>query len=90
MKLELEVYDCLCELSTFVINDVDADNRDFGEKYDHGSEYAEDYACGNMQFDPKNATQTILDKYKITLTEYNEICSKLETVLGFGSCGWCV
>ena len=90
MKLEIEVYGSLCELSTFNVNGIDADYQDFGEKYDHGSDYAEDYACGNMQFDPKSASQTILDKYKITVDDYNEICSKLEDKLGFGSCGWCV
>lgn len=90
MKLELEVYECLCSLSNFRINDIEADYNDFGEKYDHNPEDAEDYACGNMQFDSKNPTQEILDKYKISVDEYNEICSQLEDKLSFGSCGWCV
>lgn len=90
MKLELEVYSALCALSVFTINNIDAEYEDFGDKYDHCPERAEDYACGNMQFDPKLPTQTILNKYKITVDEYNEICSELEDKLSFGSCGLCV
>jgi len=78
MKLELKVYDCLCSLSKFTINNIDADYDDFGEKYDHDPENAEDYACGDMQFNSKPYTQEILEKYKITVDEYNEICNELE------------
>lgn len=89
MNLVLEVYDALCETSVFTINGIRADNDDFGSKCDEGAEYADDYCCGNMQFTPKPATQNILDKYKITVSEYNEIAEKLNEGLSFGSCGWC-
>ena len=89
MKLELEVYGCLCETSIFRINDIDASSDDFGNKYDHDSENAPDYCCGNMLFETKKSTEEILNKYKITDEEYYEIGEKLEEKLSFGSCGWC-
>ena len=88
MKLEIEVYSCLCELRVFNINDIKAKYEDFRDKYDTDQENADDYCCGNMRFIPKNATQEILDKYKISIDEYNEICEKLDC-LSFGECGWC-
>ena len=88
MKLKLEVYKCLCELEEFEINGIEANYEDFGDKYDTQPSLADDYCCGNMQFVPKLATQEILDKYKINVDEYNQICEELNC-LSFGSCGWC-
>ena len=88
MKLEIKPYNALCSLELFKINDLDADYYDFGDKYDNDEENAEDYCCGDMRFFPKPATQKILDKYKINITEYNKICKKLDC-LSFGCCGWC-
>lgn len=88
MKLKLEVYKCLCALAEFEINGIKASYEDFGDKYDTQPSLADDYCCGNMQFIPKLATQEILDKYKINVDEYNQICEKLNC-LSFGSCGWC-
>ena len=89
MELKLEVYGCLCELSTFEINSIEADYDDFGDKYDHDSEKAEDYCCGDMQFDGKDSTPEILAKYSINQTEYDDIVSQLTEKLSFGGCGWC-
>lgn len=88
MNIKLEVYDALCETAVFEINGIKADYGDFGDKYDTDPENAYEYCCGNMQFIPQPATQEILDKYKITLEEYNEICKMLDA-LSFGECGWC-
>lgn len=88
MKLKLEVYKCLCALAEFEINGIKASYEDFGDKYDTQPSLANGYCCGNMQFIPKLATQEILDKYKINVDEYNQICEKLNC-LSFGSCGWC-
>ena len=90
MKLELEVYGCLCSTSTFKINNINANYNDFGYKYDHCPESAEPYGCGNMQFDSIPPTQEVLDKYHISVDEYNEIADKLAEELSFGCCGWCV
>jgi len=89
MKLKLSFFSALCSTCEFNINGIEADKDDFGEKYDHDSENAENYCCGNMKFDPILPTQEVLDKYKITVNEYNEIASQLEEGLSFGSCGWC-
>ena len=90
MDLKLEIYGCLCATSIFTINGVDADYDDFGDKYDHDTESAEDYGCGDMQFDGKQSTPEILAKYSITQSEYDEVVSELSEKLSFGRCGWCV
>ena len=90
MKLELEVYSALCATETFKINNIDADNDDFGNSYDASPETAEDYGCGNRVFKSKLATQEVLDRYKISVDEYNEVCEQLQDKLSFGNCGWCV
>lgn len=90
MELKLEIFGALCSTSEFEINGVAADSDDFGEQYDHDQENAEDYACGDMRFERKASTTEVLDKYKITESEYQEIAEKLEDGLSFGCCGWCV
>lgn len=90
MDLELEIGTSLCYASTFIINGINADTNDFGEQYDASPDEAEPYGCGNMTFYPRRAAPEILNKYNITLEEYNEICGKLEDGLSFGSCGWCI
>ena len=90
MKLDLVFGHALCYTPTFVINGIEADERDFGQKYDHDPENAEDYGCGDMKFDRQEPTQDVLDKYGITVPEYNLIAGQLEVGLSFGTCGWCV
>ena len=90
MELELEIYGYLCDTRVFTINGVNAYYEDFGEKYDRDSRNAEDYTCGNMRFTGNPSTTEILDKYKITEEEYQEVVSKLEDGLSFGCCDWCL
>ena len=87
---EVEVYSALCATKIFKVKGIEADKDDFGDQGDQAPEEAEDYACADMQFVPKRATQEVLDKYKITVDEYNEIADELASKLSFGSCGWCV
>lgn len=89
MKLELEFGTYYCYPKTFIINDIDADEEDFGKKYDDSPETAPEYGCGNMRFHPYEPREEILKKYNITLNEYEQICDKLEDGLSFGRCGWC-
>jgi len=90
MEYTLTIYGCLCATKEFVINGISADSGDFGTQGDRNSWEAEDYACADMQFNREPATQTILDKYGISLDEYDTIASELEDRFSFGSCGWCV
>ena len=78
-----------CSLEVFTINGKGADQYDFGDIYDHDIESAEPYACADMHFDPKPPTKEVLDKYHITVEEYNTICNELEDKLWVGRCGWC-
>ena len=90
MKYTLEIYGALCATSTFIINGVGADSDDFGSQGDTSPEMAEDYACGNMQFEMNAPTEEVLSKYSITKEEYETIGRELEEKLSFGCCGWCV
>ena len=90
LKLKLKFYDAYCMTSKFEINDIEAKYEDFGDKSDMDSENADDRGCGNMKFEIKTSTQEILDKYNITITQYNKIARKLEEGLSFGKCGWCI
>lgn len=89
MKLKLEFYGCLCSTEKFVINGVFADVGDFGCKEDLNPEDAPDYGCGNMSFVPRLPTKAVLDRYSITVDEYQSICEKLADGLHFGRCSWC-
>lgn len=86
---KLQVYGALCEPSIFEVKRKEADYEDFVDKYDHYPEGAEEYCCGDMSCDIKNPTQEVLDRYDITLDEYQEIAEKLSDELSFGRCGWC-
>lgn len=90
MVLELSFYRALCSHETFAINGIAADSDDFGNKGDCAPELAEPYGCGDMQFTRRLATDSVLLKYNINLSEYDEICQRLEDGLSFGMCGWCV
>ena len=90
MKLTIKVYGCLCSLSRFQINGINAEQDEFGEQGDQDQINAEDYGCGDMRFVGHNATTKILEKYGISNEEYNEIVAELEDKLSFGSCGWCI
>jgi len=90
MKLKIEVYGALCELSEFKINGKNAEHCEFGDKYDADPENAEDYGCGNMVFERNPVDPDVLKRYGITPKEYSEVCDKLEDLLSFGRCGWCV
>lgn len=90
MKLELEIYGCLCSTKIFRINGIEADTDDFGEKYDDDPSDAPEYGCGNMQFHPYSPDPQVMKKYHINTQEWDEICDKLADGLSFGYCGWCI
>lgn len=91
MEVIIEPFSGLpCELEIFTINGKKANSMDFGDTYDHDTENAEPYSCGDTYFDSKPPTKEVLDKYNITKEEYYNICNKLEDKLHVGCCGWCV
>lgn len=90
MKVIIKPYCALpCALETLSINGIRADECDFGAGCDESPEIAEDYGCGYWRFTARPATRTILDKYHLTVDEYNEVAQMLESALDVGRCGWC-
>ena len=87
--IKVSKWSCWCPV--FTIKGQNADAEDFGDwdDIDRHCEDKPDHGCGNMTFTPKPATQKVLDKYGITVDEYNEIASALEDGLSFGRCGLC-
>lgn len=91
MELIIEPFHSLpCELEVFTINGIAANSMDFGNMYDHNEEAKEPYGCGDMYFESKLPTSDVLQRYNITVDEYNTICIDLENKLYVGKCGWCV
>jgi hypothetical protein len=81
----------LCELSSAShINHKRIDYDDFVKKYDHDSENAPEYGCGNMQADVIESTPEVLAKYGIDEDEYKIISFEISQALSFGPCGWCI
>jgi len=89
VKLALIFGTALCYCRNFEINDVDARYEDFGTKEDRRPDDADEHCCADMRFTADLPQQAILDKYKITFEEYNEIAEKLTEGLSFGQCGCC-
>lgn len=91
MEVKIKPFGALpCALKTFSINGIRADQDDFGMGQDESPEIVEYHGCGHWRFTAKPATQTVLDKYHITIDEYEDIAKQLEVVLDVGACGWCV
>lgn len=86
MELELEIHGSLCSTSTFKINGIDADAREFGSQRDESPETA---ACGDMQFTPSAPDKEVCEKYGITEADFIEIADKLSEGLSFGCCSFC-
>jgi hypothetical protein len=79
-----------CSLDVFTINGMRADVSDFGSTEDIDSEHAEEYCCSNRVFVQKNPRVEVLNRYGITIDDYDEIVTTLRNVLHVGSCGWCI
>lgn len=92
MNIVAKPYHALpCNLETFTINGIEAEVRDFGSSEDTDPYSAEPYGCGDHRFVRHETPKAgVLGKYRITIDEYNEVCSELESTLAVGSCGWCV
>ena len=89
MKLEMGMPYC-SYLKVFRINDIEADEEDFGASMDADELCAPEYGCGDRRFFSNEEPQTgVLDKYHITYEEWETICNKLEYMLDWGRCALC-
>lgn len=90
MELVIKPFRSLpCELEEFTINGKAANSRDFGSTFDH-NEKRKSYGCGDMRFEPNLPTSEVLQRYNITVDEYNTVCMELLKKLDVGKCGWCI
>lgn len=91
MELVIKPFRSLpCELEEFTINGKAANSRDFGDIFDHNEAERKPYGCGDMRFEPKLPISEVLQRYNITVDEYNTICKELGYKLHVGKCNWCV
>ena len=91
MKIKVKAGYC-ASADIFTINDIPADINDFGECYDDNKEAAPEFGCGNMCFhayDEPSLEPTVLERYHISLSEWEEICDILTCELRWGRCGEC-
>lgn len=89
-RVKLQVYGALCSLKKFTIDGKRVKEDDFFDQDDMGRDYAEPYGCGNMVGTAQNATDAKLNKYKMTVDEFNLVAETAAELVSFGSCGWCV
>lgn len=90
MLIELVTGSGLCTyVKKFVINGINADSNDFGTCYDHDPENAPDYGCGDMRFESGKVSTEVLEKYKITIEEFYEVCDQLDKKMSWGHCAYC-
>ena len=81
MKIETKIYNSLCKTSTFRINGIEVDKYDFVIKCDHSPENSKGRGCGDMRADIIPATDKVLKKYQISLSEYNNIAKQVSEKL---------
>lgn len=93
MTYHIKIYDSFCGTEEFVINDVHADDYDFGHGYDAGpgpnSNVGHHGGCINRVWEPIPPTDTVLKKYNISSDEYYFICQELKHLLSFQRCIKC-
>lgn len=85
-----------CRLQEFTINRKTAEQKDFGYHYDTaGNKSIEDImneGCDNCKFDtiPYKNNIKVAKKYKLSESEYEEICADLREILSIGCCCRCM
>lgn len=94
MLLEYKVaphYGDMCELNPDChINGEPLDYNDFVRKYDHDKAHAQEFGCRDMRCDIKQPSGDVLNKYCITVEEYQTIAFEISEALKFGACDACV
>lgn len=84
---DMDTYcDCDVELT---VKGKKADIEDFGNTRDIEEDKSPPFGCGNMFFEVYEESPEILEKYGITVEEYDEIGATLQKWLTIGCCDWC-
>lgn len=86
---DIKVSKWFCWCPVFTVKGKKADECDFGDGEDVDFDDGLQRGCGNKVFVVRPATQRVLDKYGITVDEYNEIADVLAEGLSFGRCTLC-
>ena len=81
-------YYCSCEVK-LTVKGKEADLEDFGDDNDIDPQNAPRWGCGNRFFEVYEECPEILEKYGITVEEYDEIGFWLQRCLSIGCCDWC-
>jgi hypothetical protein len=88
-----ETYDNLCNLETFLINGVDAEEGDFVENHsDRAPERIDNGAgCGNREADALKAPydESVLKKYRINLATFQAIAEHVAELISYNRCEHC-
>ena len=69
----------------FTINGIEANIEDFGEVTEQHIKY---YKHSRISFAGKTPSSEILNKYKITISEYTEVINHLDTIIVLGIREW--
>lgn len=87
MVFDFKTYkDLPCEIEVFRVNGVRAELDDFCILVVDQSQGCFCNIRGIYPFSPKDS---VLNKYKISHEEYQEILSRIESSFDYGHCSWC-
>ena len=88
--LDITGMDAYCDAEvTLMVKGKPADVEDFGDGRDIEPNHAPLGGCGNYFFEVWEESPEILEKYGITVEEYDEIGFWLQRCLTIGCCDWC-
>lgn len=87
LDLEIQTYYALpCSLEVFKINGQDADLEDFGSTCTCGDCMLSECCSDFKKIKP---TSKVLQKYRISGSQFYQICDELKEKLHVEYCGWC-
>lgn len=86
-KIEIERTPCDASVEHVKLFDVYVQLSDFGRLANVGSSTQE--VCGNVMFTPRPMSYSVLRKYNITQTQYEEIVKEMTKELSTGTCDKC-
>lgn len=75
--------------AVLIVKGKEADIDDFGDTEDIDPQHAPPWGCGNMFFQVWEESPEVLEKYGLTVEEYDEIGFWLQRCLTIGCCDLC-